>query len=106
MARYWEHMPVLHQNYIELVIKVSFVCPKSTCYSTLELQLLKKKTGNFIFSEPPASLANQFAWHPSGEINMTMGGQGSVAINTHKQENEDVEVMSTDSSSSSSSDSQ
>ncbi|KAK0089812.1 hypothetical protein PV325_005119 [Microctonus aethiopoides] len=56
--------------------------------------------------EPPASLANQFAWHPSGEINMTMGGQGSVSINTHKQENEDVEVMSTDSSSSSSSDSQ
>ncbi|KAK0179214.1 hypothetical protein PV327_008027 [Microctonus hyperodae] len=56
--------------------------------------------------EPPASLANQFAWHPSGEINMTMSGQGSVSINTHKQENEDVEVMSTDSSSSSSSDSQ
>ncbi|CAG5108491.1 Similar to MED4: Mediator of RNA polymerase II transcription subunit 4 (Anopheles gambiae) [Cotesia congregata] len=60
--------------------------------------------------EPPASLANQFAWHPSGEsMNITMGGgagQGSVPINTHKQENEDVEVMSTDSSSSSSSDSQ
>ncbi|XP_074101962.1 mediator complex subunit 4 [Cotesia typhae] len=60
--------------------------------------------------EPPASLANQFAWHPSGEsMNITMSGgagQGSVPINTHKQENEDVEVMSTDSSSSSSSDSQ
>ncbi|XP_063974832.1 mediator of RNA polymerase II transcription subunit 4 [Diachasmimorpha longicaudata] len=57
-------------------------------------------------AEPPASSANQFAWHPSGEIHMSMGGQGSVAMNTHKQENEDVEVMSTDSSSSSSSDSQ
>ncbi|XP_015121299.1 mediator of RNA polymerase II transcription subunit 4 [Diachasma alloeum] len=57
-------------------------------------------------TEPPASSANQFAWHPSGEIHMSMGGQGSVAMNTHKQENEDVEVMSTDSSSSSSSDSQ
>lgn len=51
------------------------------------------------------SSANQFAWHPSGEIHLSMGGQ-SVAMNTHKQENEDVEVMSTDSSSSSSSDSQ
>ncbi|XP_051165415.1 mediator of RNA polymerase II transcription subunit 4 [Leptopilina boulardi] len=57
-------------------------------------------------AEPPVSQANQFAWHPSGEIHMTMGGQGSVAMNTHKQETEDVEVMSTDSSSSSSSDSQ
>ncbi|XP_008545445.1 mediator of RNA polymerase II transcription subunit 4 [Microplitis demolitor] len=60
--------------------------------------------------EPPASISNQFAWHPSGElVNISMGGvggQGSVAINTHKQESEDVEVMSTDSSSSSSSDSQ
>ncbi|KAF7993653.1 hypothetical protein HCN44_010248 [Aphidius gifuensis] len=56
-------------------------------------------------TEPLMSSANQFAWHPSGEIHMSMGGQ-SVAINTHKQENEDVEVMSTDSSSSSSSDSQ
>lgn len=58
------------------------------------------------FSEPPMSHTNQFAWHPSGEIHMSVGGQGSVAMNTHKQENEDVEVMSTDSSSSSSSDSQ
>ncbi|XP_033225054.1 mediator of RNA polymerase II transcription subunit 4 [Belonocnema kinseyi] len=57
-------------------------------------------------AEPPVSQANQFAWHPSGEIHMTMGGQGSVAMNTVKQETEDVEVMSTDSSSSSSSDSQ
>ncbi|XP_046735184.1 mediator of RNA polymerase II transcription subunit 4 isoform X1 [Diprion similis] len=56
--------------------------------------------------EPPVSQANQFAWHPSGEIHMSVGGQGSVAMNTHKQETEDVEVMSTDSSSSSSSDSQ
>ncbi|KAL2728602.1 mediator of RNA polymerase II transcription subunit 4 isoform X1 [Vespula squamosa] len=56
--------------------------------------------------EPPVSQANQFAWHPSGEIHMSVSGQGSVAMNTHKQETEDVEVMSTDSSSSSSSDSQ
>ncbi|EFN89692.1 mediator of RNA polymerase II transcription subunit 4 [Harpegnathos saltator] len=56
--------------------------------------------------EPPVSQSNQFAWHPSGEIHMSVGGQGSVAVNTHKQETEDVEVMSTDSSSSSSSDSQ
>lgn len=58
--------------------------------------------------EIPASQQNQFAWHPSGEIHMTVGGQGSVPMDTrnHKQENEDVEVMSTDSSSSSSSDSQ
>ncbi|XP_014468559.1 PREDICTED: mediator of RNA polymerase II transcription subunit 4 [Dinoponera quadriceps] len=55
--------------------------------------------------EPPVSQSNQFAWHPSGEIHMSVG-QGSVAVNTHKQETEDVEVMSTDSSSSSSSDSQ
>lgn len=56
--------------------------------------------------EPPVSQAPQFAWHPSGEIHMSVSGQGSVAMNTHKQETEDVEVMSTDSSSSSSSDSQ
>ena len=57
--------------------------------------------------EVPASQQNQFAWHPSGEIHMSVG-QGSVPMDTrnHKQENEDVEVMSTDSSSSSSSDSQ
>ncbi|XP_011054152.1 PREDICTED: mediator of RNA polymerase II transcription subunit 4 isoform X4 [Acromyrmex echinatior] len=60
----------------------------------------------FVVSEPPVSQSNQFAWHPSGEIHMSVGGQGSVAVNTHKQETEDVEVMSTDSSSSSSSDSQ
>ncbi|KZC09027.1 Mediator of RNA polymerase II transcription subunit 4 [Dufourea novaeangliae] len=59
-----------------------------------------------IVSEPPVSQANQFAWHPTGEIHMSVSGQGSVAMNTHKQETEDVEVMSTDSSSSSSSDSQ
>jgi len=59
-----------------------------------------------VVSEPPVSQSNQFAWHPSGEIHMSVGGQGSVTVNTHKQETEDVEVMSTDSSSSSSSDSQ
>ncbi|CAH1975674.1 unnamed protein product [Acanthoscelides obtectus] len=55
----------------------------------------------------PASQQNQFAWHPSGEMHITVG-QGTVPMDTrnHKQENEDVEVMSTDSSSSSSSDSQ
>ncbi|XP_017768151.1 PREDICTED: mediator of RNA polymerase II transcription subunit 4 isoform X1 [Nicrophorus vespilloides] len=63
-------------------------------------------TDGFVL-EIPASQPNQFAWHPSGEIHMGVG-QGSVAMDTrnHKQENEDVEVMSTDSSSSSSSDSQ
>ncbi|KAF5300064.1 hypothetical protein FQA39_LY11256 [Lamprigera yunnana] len=57
--------------------------------------------------EIPASQPNQFAWHPSGEIHMSVG-QGSVPVDTrnHKQDTEDVEVMSTDSSSSSSSDSQ
>ncbi|ERL90480.1 hypothetical protein D910_07829 [Dendroctonus ponderosae] len=53
--------------------------------------------------EVPASNQNQFAWHPSGEIHISVG-QGTVAMDTrnHKQETEDVEVMSTDSSSSSS----
>lgn len=57
--------------------------------------------------EIPATNQNQFAWHPSGEMHISVG-QGTVAMDTrnHKQENEDVEVMSTDSSSSSSSDSQ
>lgn len=58
----------------------------------------------------PASAQNQFAWHPSGELHMTMGsGAGSVPLDTraHKDASQDdVEVMSTDSSSSSSSDSQ
>ncbi|XP_062535391.1 mediator of RNA polymerase II transcription subunit 4 [Armigeres subalbatus] len=58
----------------------------------------------------PASAQNQFAWHPSGELHMTMGaGAGSVSLDTraHKDASQDdVEVMSTDSSSSSSSDSQ
>lgn len=56
--------------------------------------------------ELPASQQNQFAWHPSGEIHMTVGGQGSVSMDTRNHTAEDVEVMSTDSSSSSSSDSQ
>lgn len=60
------------------------------------------------FIEPPASLSNQFTWHPSGDMHMSVPGQGSVSIDTrnHNKDNEDVEVMSTDSSSSSSSDSQ
>lgn len=59
-------------------------------------------------SELPASMTNQFAWHPTGEIHMSVPGQGTVSIDTrnHSKDNEDVEVMSTDSSSSSSSDSQ
>lgn len=60
--------------------------------------------------EIPASAQNQFAWHPSGELHMTMGaGAASVSLDTraHKDASQDdVEVMSTDSSSSSSSDSQ
>lgn len=59
------------------------------------------------FSDIPATQQNQFAWHPSGEMHISVG-QGTVPIDTrnHKQENEDVEVMSTDSSSSSSSNSE
>ncbi|XP_076673012.1 mediator complex subunit 4 [Andrena cerasifolii] len=64
------------------------------------------RAGHPVGDLTPVSQANQFAWHPSGEIHMSVSGQGSVAMNTHKQETEDVEVMSTDSSSSSSSDSQ
>lgn len=59
--------------------------------------------------EIPASAQNQFAWHPSGELHMAMGSTGStVSLDTraHKDAQEDVEVMSSDSSSSSSSDSQ
>lgn len=58
-------------------------------------------------AEPPSSQQNQFAWHPSGEIHMAVG-QGTVPMDTrnHTKDNEDVEVMSSDSSSSSSSDSQ
>jgi hypothetical protein len=63
--------------------------------------------GHFFVNRDSSRATNQFAWHPSGEIHMSVG-QGSVAMDTrnHKQETEDVEVMSTDSSSSSSSDSQ
>ncbi|KDR06509.1 mediator of RNA polymerase II transcription subunit 4 [Zootermopsis nevadensis] len=64
------------------------------------------RTGHPPGSELPASQQNQFAWHPSGEIHMTVGGQGSVSMDTRNHTTEDVEVMSTDSSSSSSSDSQ
>lgn len=60
----------------------------------------------------PASATNQFAWHPSGELHMSVGG-ASVPLESSGRANkdsgpgqEDVEVMSTDSSSSSSSDSQ
>lgn len=60
-----------------------------------------------VFLEIPASQQNQFAWHSSGEMHISVG-QGTVPMDTrnHNKENEDVEVMSTDSSSSSSSDSQ
>jgi len=56
----------------------------------------------------PTSAQNQFAWHPSGELHMSMGAS-SVALDTRANRDDrqdDVEVMSTDSSSSSSSDSQ
>lgn len=53
------------------------------------------------------SIPNQFAWHHSGDIHMSVPNQGSVPIETRNHKDpEDVEVMSTDSSSSSSSDSQ
>ncbi|KAF9824023.1 hypothetical protein SFRURICE_020289 [Spodoptera frugiperda] len=57
----------------------------------------------------PASATNQFTWHPSGELHMSVGGGNSVSIDSRGKDapnQEDVEVMSTDSSSSSSSDSQ
>ncbi|XP_048007121.1 mediator of RNA polymerase II transcription subunit 4 isoform X2 [Leguminivora glycinivorella] len=56
-----------------------------------------------------ATASNQFTWHPSGELHMSVGGGNSVAIEARGKDapaQEDVEVMSTDSSSSSSSDSQ
>lgn len=60
--------------------------------------------------EVPASAQNQFAWHPSGELHMSMGSSGgSVPLDTRASQRDaqdDVEVMSSDSSSSSSSDSQ
>ncbi|XP_071451233.1 mediator of RNA polymerase II transcription subunit 4 [Hetaerina americana] len=65
-------------------------------------------------TEPPNSQQGTFSWHPSGDLHMTVGGGpggggATVAMETgrgHKENVEDVEVMSTDSSSSSSSDSQ
>ncbi|XP_031625302.1 mediator of RNA polymerase II transcription subunit 4 [Contarinia nasturtii] len=60
----------------------------------------------------PLASQNQFAWMQSGELHMTMGKSSnatSVPLDTrnHKDANQDeVEVMSTDSSSTSSSDSQ
>lgn len=87
----------------------------------------------YYFKDVPASAQNQFAWHPSGELHMSMIAGGSVSLDTrleyynflmhqcffgmyhffyfycraHKDTSQDdVEVMSTDSSSSSSSDSQ
>lgn len=65
-------------------------------------------TGNTC-STVPASASNQFTWHPSGELHMSVGGGNSVAIDGRSKDapaQEDVEVMSTDTSSSSSSDSQ
>lgn len=61
--------------------------------------------------EVPASAQNHFAWHPSGELHMSMSGSsgGSVPLDTRASQRDaqdDVEVMSSDSSSSSSSDSQ
>lgn len=59
---------------------------------------------------PTTASHNQFAWMQSGELHMTMGknsNAASVPLSNHKEANQDeVEVMSTDSSSSSSSDSQ
>lgn len=63
----------------------------------------------FVLFTVPASATNQFTWHPSGELHMSVGGGNSVSIDSRGKDapnQEDVEVMSTDSSSSSSSDSQ
>lgn len=75
--------------------------------TTNNLSDLHRNTTGQSTTDIPASQQNQFAWHPTGEMHISVG-QGSVPMDTrnHKQENEDVEVMSTDSSSSSSSDSQ
>ena len=60
-----------------------------------------------LFLEIPASAQNQFAWHPSGEIHMSMGTSGgSVSIETRAHKDASQDDASTDSSSSSSSDSQ
>uniref|UniRef100_A0A1B0CG95 Mediator of RNA polymerase II transcription subunit 4 n=1 Tax=Lutzomyia longipalpis TaxID=7200 RepID=A0A1B0CG95_LUTLO len=60
--------------------------------------------------EIPASAQNQFAWHPSGELHMSvLASGGSILLDTRARKNAsqvEVEVMSTESSSSSSSDSQ
>ncbi|EDS42680.1 mediator complex subunit 4 [Culex quinquefasciatus] len=56
--------------------------------------------------EITVSAQNQFAWHLSVELHMTMGGGSSIPLDTRAGGQDDVEVMSTDSSSSSSSDSQ
>ncbi|CAD0200401.1 unnamed protein product [Chrysodeixis includens] len=72
--------------------------------STLN-ELHRMTTGGVV----PASATNQFTWHPTGELHMSVGGGNSVAIDGRGKDapnQEDVEVMSTDSSSSSSSDSQ
>uniref|UniRef100_A0A1L8DGQ3 Mediator of RNA polymerase II transcription subunit 4 n=2 Tax=Nyssomyia neivai TaxID=330878 RepID=A0A1L8DGQ3_9DIPT len=60
--------------------------------------------------EIPASAQNQFAWHHSGELHMSvLASGGSILLDTRARKNAsqvEVEVMSTESSSSSSSDSQ
>ncbi|EDS37606.1 mediator complex [Culex quinquefasciatus] len=56
--------------------------------------------------EITVSAQNQFAWHLSVELHMTMGGGSSIPLDTRAGGQDYVEVMSTDSSSSSSSDSQ
>ncbi|EDS31859.1 mediator complex [Culex quinquefasciatus] len=56
--------------------------------------------------EITVSAQNQFAWHLSVELHMTMGGGSSIPLDTRAGGQDDVEVMSTDSSSSISSDSQ
>ncbi|KAK4297191.1 hypothetical protein Pmani_030366 [Petrolisthes manimaculis] len=55
-------------------------------------------------AEPTSSgIGGTFSWQPSGELQVHVGSHSAVV---EKKEQEDVEVMSTDSSSSSSSDSQ
>lgn len=36
----------------------------------------------FIILDVPASAQNQFAWHPSGELHMSMIAGGSVSLDT------------------------
>lgn len=73
--------------------------------------LVAPRSGNSHPEHPAMPHSGSFTWQPSSELAQTLNtitNHNSVHIDTkgHNKENDDVEVMSTDSSSSSSSDSQ